>query len=91
MKISVIHAPSANFATSTTITVIAVTKPPKPLTSALLNQCGPRFFRQCITMPNCDKVNARNAPTAYRGIRLSVIPPKAISRMAVKTAKTTIP
>jgi len=41
-----------------------VTVAPSPFTNALFTQCGPRFFRQCITMPACESVNARNAPTA---------------------------
>ena len=35
-----------------------------PLTRALFTQCGPRFFLQCTTMPACESVKARNAPTA---------------------------
>ena len=61
---TVIQAPSANFATRTTMTVMPVTNPPRPLTRALFSQCGPRFFRQCATMPNCESVKARKAPTA---------------------------
>ena len=64
MKRMVIHAPSTNFATRMTRTVMPVTKPPSPLTNALLTQWGPRFLRQCATIPNCESVNARNAPTA---------------------------
>jgi len=37
-KRSVIQAPSANFATSTTQTVMPVTKAPKPFTNALFSQ-----------------------------------------------------
>ena len=36
----------------------------EPLTSALFNQFGPRFFHQCTTMPDCESVKARKAPTA---------------------------
>ena len=44
MKSSVIQAPSTNFATSTTTTVMPVTNAPSPLTSALFSQCGPAIF-----------------------------------------------
>src|SRR2546423_13696802 len=44
MKMTVIQAPSANFATRTTMTVTPVTIPPRPFTRALFRQCGPRFF-----------------------------------------------
>src|SRR3989441_340906 len=54
MKSSVIQAPSTNFATSTTTTGMPVTSAPTPLTSALFRQCGPRFFRQCMTSPDCE-------------------------------------
>jgi hypothetical protein len=29
---------------------------------------------QCMIMPVCDRVNARNTPTAYSGSRVSVLP-----------------
>ena len=64
IKMMVIQAPSANFASSTTITVIPVTKRAETIYQGLLTQCGPRFFLQCTTMPDCESVKARNAPTA---------------------------
>src|SRR5664280_2755420 len=64
MNSRVIHAPCRNFANRTTTTVTPVTNPPKPLTSTFLRQSGPRFFHQCLTMPDCDSVKARKAPTA---------------------------
>jgi hypothetical protein len=63
MKSSVIQAPSTNFATSTTTTVTPVTNAPNPFTRAL-QPMRAAIFRQCITMPACESVNARNAPTA---------------------------
>ena len=42
-------------------------------------------------MPACDSVNARNAPTANKGIRLLVIPSKAINSTADRTAMTMMP
>ena len=71
MKMTVIHAPSTNLATSTTITVIPVTKPPSPFTSALLSQLSPRFLTQCMTIPNCDRVKAKkcaNGVERYQAI-----------------------
>jgi hypothetical protein len=87
---TVIEAPSVNFATRTTRTVTPVTKPPRPL-RALFTQCGPRFFRQCMTMADCESLNARNPPTAYREIGLSVTPLKTTSKKQVRTARTTMP
>jgi len=55
---------TAMASTSTTTTVIPVTSAPSPLTSALLSQCRPRFLSQCTTMPDCESVKARKAPTA---------------------------
>src|SRR5208283_790269 len=91
MNSSVNHAPSTNFATSTTTTVTPVTNAPNPFTSAYFLQCGALAFHQCRTIPACESVNARNAPTAYNGINRSVTPPNRNSSTPANTASTTIP
>ena len=53
--------------------------------------CGPPTFRQCATIPACERVNAKNAPMANKGIRLSVMPPKPMSSPADRTASTSMP
>ena len=41
--------------------------------------------------PACARVKARNAPTAYSGMRRSVTPPKKTSSAPVRTASTQMP
>ena len=48
-------------------------------------------LRQCLTIPNCESVKARNAPTAYSGMSRSVTPQKTIKRKPLATARTTMP
>ena len=77
------HAPSANFATSTTTRVTPVARAPSPLIDDVERRgARPPARSQCATMPACESVNARNAPTANSGISRSVMPPKTISRNA---------
>ena len=68
------HAPSENFVTMPIRNVIAVAIAPVPLTTALRRAFGSFDLDQCITIPAWDKVNARKAPTAKRGMSLSVTP-----------------
>lgn len=46
---------------------------------------------QYTTIPNCESVKARNAPTAYSGMSLSVIPLNAISSSPAQAAKNSTP
>ena len=62
--IRTIHAPSANLAIAKMTVTIAVAVAPKPLMSALRRQPGPRSVNQCLTIPDCDSVNAVNTPMA---------------------------
>jgi len=55
-----------------------------------LPACSPPALLQCSTMPACESVKARNAPTANKGIKLSVMPPKPISSPAESPARTAI-
>ena len=59
---AVIHAPSANLATSTTSVVMPVATAPRPLTIMRTGASPLRF--QCITMPACESVKAMKAPMA---------------------------
>ena len=77
-----IHAPSTNFATSTTSSVTPVATAPAALTRMLATRGLPGARTQCTTMPACDSVKARKAPMAKSGISLSVIPPKTMSNRA---------
>src|SRR5579883_2997522 len=70
------QAPSVNFAASTTRTVAPVARAPTPLTTMLVRACRPPVRFQCATIPACESVKARNAPTANSGIKRSVTPPK---------------
>ena len=84
----VTHAPSTNLAAITTTRATAVATVPMALTSreadALLSPACAMTRRQWTTMPACDSVKARNAPTANRGIRRSVMPPNAIEQQGGK-------
>ena len=82
------HAPSANLVTITIKSVIPVATEPRPLMNALTRAPESFDLSQWTTMPACDNVNARKAPTAKSGISLSVTPLKAINRIAARTAKT---
>jgi integrase len=55
----------------------------------LLRACEPPVLFQCITIPNCESVNARNAPTANNGISRSVIPPNKALTVDVKAGTGT--
>ena len=85
------QAPSANFVTMTIRNVIAVAIAPMPLTAALRRAFRSLDLVQCITIPAWDKVNARKAPTAKRGMSLSVTPLKKISKLPARTVSTTMP
>ncbi len=85
------QAPSANLETSTTTRVTAVQTAPAALMAIDFMACGPPTLRQCATIPACDSVNARKAPTANNGIRLSVMPPKPIRSPADSVARTRMP
>ena len=82
---------SVNFVTITIRNVMAVAIAPVPLTTALRRAFRSFDFDQCITIPAWDKVNARKAPMAKRGISLSVTPLKQISRLPARTVNTTMP
>ena len=57
-----IQAPSANFETTTTTSVMPVATAPTALIHSE-RRCAPApTRRQCCTMPACESVNARNAP-----------------------------
>ena len=53
--------------------------------------CPWPLLRQCMTMPDCDSVKARNAPTAYSGISRSVMPPNAASSSPEAAARNNTP
>ena len=74
-----------NFATNTTTTVIAGghARPIRSPTCCAAHRVPPTRF-QWKTMPACESVNARKAPTAKSGIRRSVTPPKTISSTAAE-------
>ena len=77
---SVAHAPSVNLETT------MIQRGGGDRRANGIHECAapiePFSRSQCITIPACDMVNARKAPTAKSGISRSVTPPKAISRMA---------
>ena len=86
------QAPSANFATTITSAVIPVAKAPSPFTRMLCQvPAHDAVLTQCPTIPTCDKVNARNAPTANKGISRSVTPPNRISSSPARIASAQIP
>ena len=85
------QAPSRNLETSTTTSVTPVQTAPAALIAIDFRACGPPSRHQCATIPACESVNARNAPTANSGIRWSVIPPKAIRSPADSAARTRMP
>ena len=60
----VTQAPSVNFETVTTRTVVAVATAPSPLTNILRRDFLPPARLQWATMPPWDSVKARKAPTA---------------------------
>src|SRR5262245_16785300 len=87
----VIQAPSVNFAARTTRTVIPVAMPPNPFATMVRTAPGPPTRNQWPTIPACDSVNARNAPTANSGMRRSVTPRNTIKSSLASTASDTIP
>ena len=66
IRITTIHAPSANLVIATITRMLDVRTASAPLIIILRFQPGPRVFHQCTTMPESDMENARNTPTAYR-------------------------
>ena len=88
---TVTHAPSTNFAISTMTVVAPVAIAPSPLMNVLCSRPfarGPFLLSQCRTIPACESVKARNAPTANSGIRRSVIPPKTMSNRPAEHTST---
>ena len=71
-----IQAPCENLLAPMTSKATAVASAPTPLSAALRAQPRPRSRHQWSTMPVCDKVKARNAPTANSGMRAWVSPAK---------------
>ncbi len=86
-----IHAPPANLLAPMTSKATPVAAAPSPLSAARGAQPGPRSRHQWTTMPACDRVKARNAPTANRGIRAWVSPPKTTTSSAARPASSRIP
>src|ERR1035438_7787232 len=56
-----------------------------------LSSAWERLASQWKTMPVCESVNARKAPTANSGIRRSVTPPNRINITAASAASTYTP
>ncbi len=71
------QAPAVNFVIPAVMNTIAESTPPVALKARLRRQWGSRRRHQCTTIPAWDRVKARNTPTAYSGIRGSVLPPNA--------------
>ena len=63
------QAPSRNFDTRTTTRVTPVQTAPAALITIDFFAWLPASRLQCTTIPACESVNARNAPTANSGIR----------------------
>ncbi len=68
-----------------------VVKEPRPFIRDLICQCLPWSRHQCTTIPACERVKARNAPTAKRGTRACEYPLKTMIRMAVAAESSNIP
>ena len=69
------HAPERNFVIPAVMNTIAESTAPVALKAMLRRQLRSRRRHQCTTIPLWDRVNARNTPTAYSGIRGAVLPP----------------
>ena len=85
------HAPLVNLVAATMIRTIRVANDPMPFTTTPRRHPRSRRRRWWTTMPACDSVNDVNTPTAYRGIRALVRPPKAMSRPLAASARNTMP
>ncbi len=87
----IIQTPWSNLEMAMTTTTIAVTTPPTPLIRALRRQPDPRSLNQCLTMPDCDRVNEVKTPIAYRPISRSVDPLNATQSAIDTSDRATIP
>ena len=85
------HAPSVNFETTTTSVTTAVAAAPTALMASRRGQPDSRRRQWCTTMPACERVNAKNRPTANSGMSALTSPPNATSRVPAATASTSIP
>ena len=63
------QAPSRNLETRTTTSVTPVQTAPAALIAIDFRACAPPSRHQCTTIPACESVKARKAPTANSGIR----------------------
>jgi hypothetical protein len=70
---------------------IADNAAPTTLISMLLRQGRRRWRDQGTTIPACERVEATNTPTAYRGISALVWPPNTTSRAAAASASASVP
>ncbi len=85
------QAPMVNFDTTTTRRTASVAVAPTALMAMWRFQPDSFSRRWCTTMPTWDRVKPRNTPTAYRGIRAVVTPPKMTMRSPDTTARPMMP
>ena len=89
--VAAIQAPSRNLLAPTITKVTPVARAPTAFTMALGFHPLLRSRRQCITIPTCDNVQAKNTPTANSGIKAWLLPEKTTINTAAEPARSKIP
>src|SRR3989337_2670717 len=75
-----IQAPWTNFVPTMTTVTTPVATAPTALIVRLTFHAPSLSLSQRLTMPDCERVNEANTPTAYSGMRRVTSPPKATSQ-----------
>src|SRR5579863_7950884 len=88
---TIIQAPSINLLSIITSKADVVAIKPNKFTIDFQYQPSLFNFHQCRTIPNWDKLNAKNTPTAYKGISECVSPLKSTTNTHDKNASKIIP